>query len=202
VTVGAPNLVLIETTRERNQVEVAALYVRADGPYQGMAGVDAWDIDRDATTFAGCGPVVAHPPCGAWGRYAHVYGGDDKHCGPIAVRQVRAWGGVLEHPADTKLWTHCGLPKPGEPADLAGGWTLAADQGWWGHAAPKATWLYLVGIRPDLVPLAATECQWWRTPLGRCERMSKRQRELSPPAFARFLVALARTAAPGQALQW
>lgn len=48
---------------------IAALYVLPDGPYAGLEGVEVWDEARDARTYAGPWPVVAHPPCQRWGRY-------------------------------------------------------------------------------------------------------------------------------------
>ena len=50
---------------------VAALYVEPDGAYIGLPGVDPWDERRDARTYAGPHPVVAHPPCQRWGRFWH-----------------------------------------------------------------------------------------------------------------------------------
>lgn len=106
----------------------AALYIdERRGPYAAMRGVDAWGIERDATRYAGPWPVVAHPPCGHWGRYAHRCH-DDGHTGPIAVTQVRRWGGVLEHPRDSKLWRECGLPMPGWLPDEFGGYTIEVFQ--------------------------------------------------------------------------
>lgn len=45
---------------------VAALYVERDGAYYGLEHVDPWDVERDARTYAGPWPVVAHPPCNTW----------------------------------------------------------------------------------------------------------------------------------------
>ena len=50
---------------------VAALYVEPKGCYVGVPGVDPWDEARDARTYAGPHPVVAHPPCQRWGRFWH-----------------------------------------------------------------------------------------------------------------------------------
>lgn len=50
---------------------VAALYVEPKGCYVGVPGVDAWDEARDARSYAGPHPVVAHPPCQRWGRFWH-----------------------------------------------------------------------------------------------------------------------------------
>lgn len=47
---------------------VAALFVRRDSIYKALPGVDAFDFDRNALSFAGGMPVVAHPPCRSWGR--------------------------------------------------------------------------------------------------------------------------------------
>ena len=37
--------------------------------YKTMPGVDAYDRLRDALTFSGGMPVIAHPPCRAWSVY-------------------------------------------------------------------------------------------------------------------------------------
>jgi hypothetical protein len=50
---------------------IAALFVERNGIYFGIPGVDPWDERRDARTYAGPWPVVAHPPCARWGRYWH-----------------------------------------------------------------------------------------------------------------------------------
>lgn len=175
---------------------IAALYVDMKGPYPSIRGVDCWDLERDATTFHGPGPVIAHPPCGHWGRYwrkAH----DDGHTGPIAVEQVRRWGGVLEHPKGSKLWKQCGMAFPGRPKDVWGGWTLEVEQGDWGHPAQKPTWLYIVGLDdPSLLPAMPPR----RPPpprkpgvksRGVLERMAKSKRHLTPRPFALWLVRLA-----------
>lgn len=50
---------------------IAALYVQPRGVYYDLAGVEPWGVpDRDARAYAGPWPVVAHPPCERWGRYA------------------------------------------------------------------------------------------------------------------------------------
>ncbi|HVZ17910.1 MAG TPA: hypothetical protein VG897_12380, partial [Terriglobales bacterium] len=79
--------------------DVAILFARQDSNYKAMTGTDVFDIDRDARTFAGGMPVVAHPPCRMWGRLRQFAKGrpDEKALGIWAVDQVRTWGGVLEH---------------------------------------------------------------------------------------------------------
>lgn len=138
---------------------IAALYVEAGGAYFGLPDVDPWDIDRDARTYAGPHPVVAHPPCQRWGRFwhgstrkPHQYKfGDDAGCFEAALQSLRTYGGVLEHPADSGAWAHYGLNRPmrGEgwiAADMAGLWTCYVEQGHYGHASRKPTWLLASGV--------------------------------------------------------
>lgn len=44
---------------------VAALFCRSDSVYKSMPGVDVFDLERDALTWSGGSPVVAHPLCRA-----------------------------------------------------------------------------------------------------------------------------------------
>ena len=138
---------------------IAALYVETDGCYFGLAGVDPWDEVRDARTYEGPHPVVAHPPCQRWGRFwhgstrkPHQYKlGDDGGCFAAALLSVRGCGGVLEHPADTRAFRHFGLPIPKRGdgwsmPDHFGGRSCYVEQGHYGHASRKPTWLYAVGV--------------------------------------------------------
>jgi hypothetical protein len=144
---------------------IAALFVETGGPYFNLAGVDPWDEARDARTYEGPYPVIAHPPCQRWGRFWHGSTrkphqfnlGDDGGCFQAAFRSVRRWSGVLEHPADSRAFGHFGLPIPKRAAgwtapDTCGGRSCYVEQGHYGHAARKATWLYAVGIEfPELI---------------------------------------------------
>lgn len=199
---------------------IAALFVARNGAYWGLDDVDPWDVSRDARTYAGPWPVVAHPPCERWGRYwsggpsARVRRrlGDDDGCFASALASVRRWGGVLEHPEASHAWTRFGLNHPPRSggwvvADLVGGWTCCVEQGHYGHPARKATWLYARGVAlPSLkwgssgrrVRLdegfhsAAERRRAIRT--GRCQRLSSRQRAATPLPFRDVLLAMARTA--------
>ena len=75
--------------------DVAVLFARRDSVYKSLAGCDVWDIDRDAMTWTGGAPVVAHPPCRAWGRLRTFAKPREfaRSTGPFAIDQVRAWGG-------------------------------------------------------------------------------------------------------------
>jgi len=132
---------------------VAVLFARADSNYKAMPECDVYDIERDARTFTGGMPVVAHPPCRAWGSFRAIAKPrpGEKELALFAIEQVRTFGGVLEHPKGSTLWPTAGLPAPGR-RDAFGGWTLPIFQNWFGHRAEKATLLYIVGCEPADVP--------------------------------------------------
>ncbi len=139
---------------------IAALFVDAKGPYASLQGVDPWDEKRDARAYAGELPVVAHPPCERWGRFAEGAPahkrfklGEDGGCFKSALASVRRVGGVLEHPQGSKAWGTFGLPIPEATKRSSNGWTVPdqwggrschVDQGAFGHKAQKPTWLYAV----------------------------------------------------------
>jgi hypothetical protein len=125
---------------------IAALYIDPRGPYPKMADVDAWDETRDATQYDGPWPVVAHPPCGPWGKLRHMSKHDNPGLAPYAVFQARTWGGVVEHPRDSRLFHDMPLPLPGEPPDEYGGYSIDVNQCEWGHVTRKPTRLYLVRV--------------------------------------------------------
>lgn len=192
---------------------VAVLFARADSIYKQMPGCDVYDIERDARTFVGGMPVVAHPPCRSWGQFRHMAKPKpgERELAPWAVDQVRLCGGVLEHPKNSRLWPERGLPLPGE-RDAFGGWTLPIMQHWFGHRAAKATFLYICGVEPqECEPLrfklgdathVIAQGRQARPDLGRGRlrkgmpgwrpEVTPREREHTPPALAAWLVELAR----------
>lgn len=128
------------------RADIVALYVDPEGPYPKL--VQKWYGEGDdARMYPGPHPIVTHPTCGPWSRLSHFSKHQDMTLGPIAVAQVRAYGGMLEHPADSKLFRFCSLPKPGELPDAFGGRTVEVEQCDWGHPTRKRTWLYCVGDR-------------------------------------------------------
>jgi hypothetical protein len=176
---------------------VSVLFARSDSCYFGLVD-DVWDAQRDARNYRGSNPFVCHPPCRGWGRLRHWAKPrpDEKALALFAVEQVRRCGGVLEHPWGSTLWHAAGLPHPGK-VDAWGGWTLLVDQGWWGHAAPKPTYVYIVGADREQVGELPVQIQ---RAAGRTLNLSPAEREATPLPFARFLVGLAAKCA-GSELQ-
>lgn len=187
---------------------IAVLFARKDSLYHSLAICDVWDEARDARKWPGGAPVIAHPPCRAWGRLRTFAkpAPHEKDLARWAVAQVRQHGGVLEHPAGSTLWADQNLPAPGA-RDAFGGWTLSAPQKWWGHRAEKATWFYIVGCEPGDIPALpyvmgeAPYVVQTSTKNKPRPHITRAERESTPAALTRWLVALAQSCtAPAPAL--
>ncbi len=212
---------------------IAALFVESDGVYSNLPGVDAWGIERDARNYAGPHPVIAHPPCQRWGRYwsggpsAKVRRtlGDDDGCFESALKSVRMFGGVLEHPEASHAFKRFDLtipPKSGgwvhagtlftASRSWAETWTCCVEQGHYGHPARKATWLYYVGSRPpELIwgPSAGTRLdEGFHSKAERdaaraagrkpVKRLSTKENLATPIPFRDLLISLAELSAARQ----
>ena len=206
--------------------KVQALFVDMSGHYPQLLGKEnCWGIDRDARLYTGPDPVVCHSPCFSWVNMAAVNyaralretnrslvlpawyeGGTDEGCFESALKSVRKYGGVLEHPAFTHAWEKYGLTKPKgigwtHPVYEVGPdengyrnyWVCEVWQSAYGHLARKRTWLLYCGAKPPF------ELNWSRDPgshqIGWFDRnkptLNKREASLSPVAFAEELIRLA-----------
>ena len=108
-----------------------------------------------------------------------------------ALAAVRRCGGVLGHPEGSAAWRWHGMRAAGTGPDEYGGWTMEVSQYDWGHRAIKRTWLYVVGVDVRTV-LAWIPTQSTDSAPVRVEMMGKAERERTPPAFAEFLLHIAR----------
>lgn len=205
----------------RSVKKIAALFVQADGCYSGLPDVDPWPIERDARRYDGPHAVVAHPPCQRWGRFWHgsprkphqFAKGDDGGCFTAALQAVKRFGGVLEHPAYSHAWDAHSLPWPpteGWQMDVHGGWCCRVEQGFYGHAARKASWLYAVGVEklpslrwgngeqrldPRMVERHGYEYARRKGIVSMVGGKRKTEiRNATPPAFRDVLLSIARSA--------
>lgn len=191
------------------------LFVMKDSHYKTL-GLDCYDEARDARTYTGNAPVVAHPPCQLWGKMANVnyarWGGEhnkpgnDDGCFRFALDIVNRFGGVLEHPAETYAWPAHGLARPART-----GWTRSG-QGWvcevwqsaYGHRANKRTWLYCAETDAPTEPrwerITGTHQIGFHDQRGKARNkptLGKREANATPPEFAAYLIELARGCATG-----
>lgn len=133
---------------------IAVLCCHTNSVYKQIPGLDCYDYIRNALEYTGHYPIIAHPPCGMWSAHlSHQYKGDrDKdftlaaHC----INLLRRNGGVLEQPANTRMFKRFGLPLPGER--FGGLETHYVWQSWWGYPTRKKTWLCFSKVKPAKMP--------------------------------------------------
>lgn len=196
---------------------IAALYVERNGIYSDVPDVDVWDESRDARLYAGPWPVVAHPPCSRWCRLAGLvearWGhkkGDDGGTFAAALKAVRTFGGVLEHPAYSDAWRAFGLPTPKRHGGWFGnariGHSTHVEQNPYGHPAKKATWLYAFGCElprlkwgSDLDTRSTALVSWCGNHVSSGEvrpRVGKKIASATPIEFRDVLIGMARSVSP------
>jgi hypothetical protein len=113
----------------------------------------------------------------------------------------------LEHPAYSDAWAAFGLNRPPSGggwvnADFHGGWTCYVEQSRYGHAAKKATWLYVCkaplpvlkwGLVLDRKSTALVSWCGNRVASGeRRPRLGHRLASATPVAFRDLLIRIAR----------
>lgn len=193
-------------------ITVAALFVDPTGVYSSIDGVDCWGEDRDARKYTGPHPVIAHPPCQLWGKFAkinftrwggeHNRPGNDGGCFLFALASVDTYGGVLEHPADSYAWAAHSLPKPlgiGWQTTKTGAHVCEVWQSAYGHKARKRTWLYYRGeVAPFELrwerPVGTHQCGFpdQRGPSHAKPTLRGKEASATPIEFARALISLSR----------
>jgi len=172
---------------------VAVLCAARNSIYKTLPFVDVYDIDRDVRTFSGGMPIVGHPPCRSWSAYCRHQAKPlpgEKEIAPFVVEKLRECGGVMEHPAHSTLWDALDLPKPGQ-GERGGLWSMWVQQNWWGDTRTKNTWLLFSKIDKSQIDLPFA-LQAEGGDRRKWQLMSRNQRAATSPAFAEFLIDLAR----------
>lgn len=173
---------------------IPVLFARVDSAYKQYSYFDVYDINRDARNFKGHGPVIAHPPCRAWGMLAHMAKPrpDEKELAIFSINLVRKNGGVVEHPYGSRLWKYFNIPDIADGSDSFGGYTVTIDQWDFGHVARKKTKLYICGLSHNLLPEFPPKRQGIpkRSIAGNVKgtvRCTQYQREYTPDALMLFM---------------
>lgn len=174
---------------------VTVLYVSDKSYYLKDSRFDCWTKSRNALSYSGLSPVIAHPPCRLWGRLRKMSTADiqEKELAISSVDYIRKYGGVLEHPAGSTLWDRCSLVIPGHGYDAFGGFSVSINQSWFGYPAVKNTWLYIVGCTVSELPplpmnfdaITHTVCSS-KKKTGKRE-LSKMRRDLTYPMLIDWL---------------
>ena len=154
--------------------DVAACFVRVDSVYKRLLPGRTYDIHKPAYLLPVGVKAIYHPPCRAWGNYAHLAKPrpGEKDLALWAMDRVRRFGGILEHPKTSRLWQYL---MPGDN-------TVAINQCDFGHGALKPTLLFYnrLGAMP---PLPSP-----RPPTNTVENMNVKEREETPVDLAEWLV--------------
>ena len=192
-------------------MQIAALFVAKDSIYKSFDFIDCYDAERDAMSYRGTFPVIAHPPCQLWGKMARVnfarWGGEHNRPGndgglfEYALKMVNYYGGVLEHPAQSYAFGEYEINKPSGMGWCKHGiyWVCEVWHSAYGHKANKSTWLYYVGNSPPF------ELDWSR-PKGSHQigfqdqrgksknkpTLNKKDANATPEKFRDMLIQLAR----------
>lgn len=129
-------------------------FVAKNSYYHLLPNLDLFDLRRNALSTVSNAPAIYHPPCRSWGRlrqFAKTPSGE--HWLAVwSVLRIWRYGGVLEHPAGSKLWSFMNLARPGQRYDSHGGFSVSLNQSWFGYPAKKNTWLYVVGCEISDLP--------------------------------------------------
>lgn len=158
-------------------MEKVVLFTQKNSVYADL-GCKCYGIQEDARTYMDKYPVIAHPPCRAWGKLkgqAKPRPGE-KELTYFALDVVNKNGGVLEHPKASDIW---------KVGDLSKGFILTIQQKDFGHVARKDTNLYIVGIDPCQIPsppITLSQAD------GKVEFMDKKDREKTPVDLAIYLL--------------
>lgn len=122
-------------------------------------GLDCYDIKRNARTFCGNNPVIAHPPCRGWTRFGKAMGAKprpgEKDLAYFCLERVILNGGVFEHPYESEFAILA--------SDIPGVKSIIVQQDWFGYFAPKKTRLimpdhYLIPDLPfELIPRVSSQ---------------------------------------------
>ena len=198
--------------------KVAALFVEYDGVYfrrsdvipAGYAiGEDRNSkVIKDARSYDGPWPIIGHPPCARWGSFATAPWlpekqrkiGNDDRCFDSALASVRKWGGVIEHPANSRAWRIFHLQKPRAYQtpilDSYEGFSIFVNQSHYGHLTQKPTWLYICGYRGDFeedfyIPQSKRKVKYEVRVTNKIE-LPQKDRKRTPELFANLLVSIAK----------
>lgn len=198
---------------------VAILCASKKTAYREIPDLEIYDEVRDARTFTGDMPVIAHPPCRRWTKFGMAMtkarfircGKEtpqdeidaERELGLFCTHMVMKNGGILEQPAGSKLFTAARLPLPGS-MQSPHSFTVEVWQKWWGYPVKKATWLYFRGIPMTAIEIpfvlwnpGPREMSHWYNDGKGSGRSNTHTRSMTVPSLAEWLVNLARKTESG-----
>lgn len=158
---------------------------------------DCYGKYRNALNFPGRKVAIYHPPCADWSRLRGLstFHPGRKWLALWSLIMVRRYGGVLEHPVGSRLFSDY-IIKPGHGIDEFGGFTVCLNMSWFGYSAVKPTFIYVVGLSPGELPIypisfdALTKVVGSGSSKNKLPVMSKKDRSVSPISFCSYLLSV------------
>lgn len=172
--------------------KIPVLFVHKKSSYKRFDGFDCYDIERNAYSYTGTHPVIAHPPCRKFSRLRGLSNAPacEMLSGFWAFALVRRYGGIVEHPYDSQLFKIMKVPPVGK-FDSYGGTFLVIDQFDFGYYTRKRTGLYIVGVK-RLSELPRPPIRF-EPVLRKFEKLSVKQRSETTEDFAKYLAEIIKT---------
>lgn len=181
------------------KTETVVLFAQVQSTYKEL-NCDVYDIERNALTCTRLEAAIYHPPCRTWGRLYKLsnWVAGEHWLAVWSVVRIWKYGGVLEHPAGSKLWKLMRLPLPVSGTDIRGGFSISIDQFWFGHKCKKNTWIYIKGCELNDIPVIPlnfnliTHCISSTSSRSGLLEVSKKWREKTPVELAKWLIQITK----------
>lgn len=169
------------------------LYVKQQSNYFKL-DVECYDQVRNALSYSGKEPVIAHPPCRLFSRLKRFAKAPacEKILAYSAIATVRVNGGVVEHPNGSSLFADMNIPLDGS-RDAYGGYVRRVFMSDFGAKFKKDTLIYIVGVEPGNLPSYPISFDLPTMVIKRSKRsvmpyVSKKDRDMSPLLFCMYLI--------------
>lgn len=175
---------------------IPVLFTLPNSNYLQYHFAECYDAERNALTFSGQSAIIAHPPCRLWSRLSRFSTAPpvERILSIWAIIKVRQNGGVLEHPAGSRLFRKMLIPLDGS-LDNYGGFVISIDQHWFGFKARKKTYLYIVGCSRSQIPQLTLSFNAITHSVGTSrnyKELDSRQNSITVPALCEWLFEIQR----------
>lgn len=144
-------------------------------------GLDCYDIKRNARSYTGNTPIIAHPPCRGYStflRHRAKPAPGEKDLALYCAERIILHGGILEHPAHSEFIKLFRFDQRFKITEI--------QQNWFGYPTAKRTWLLTPGYYK--IPNPPFRLLAHEPPTIKIENMSHNQRSETTLLFAQYLI--------------
>lgn len=168
------------------------LYTKSKSEYLHL-GVECYGKEKNALTYQGNDVVICHPPCAHWGSMSHFASIEpaEKYLALHALWLVESLGGILEHPAQSKLWKLVKSNRENYKGSI-----LSVNMSWFGFPTQKRTYLYIKGASLKEIPAHPITFDRVTTFIRtngkkNTKHLPKSQRDTTPLSMCEWLIKIA-----------